>query len=59
MEAWLQFVDMNGNIKEDMAKQLLETGEMPYKAHLGYIPIKDFYERYLPKDAHPAHVSAE
>ena len=59
MSAWLQFVDMNGNIKEDLAKRLLETGEIPYKSHLGFMPIKDFLERYLPQDGHPSHASAE
>ncbi|MFA6131541.1 MAG: hypothetical protein WC702_00530 [Patescibacteria group bacterium] len=47
---WLQFVDRNGNIHEQRLKQFLETGELPFKARFGFIPVVDFLQRYLPAE---------
>lgn len=48
--AWFQFIDEHGQIHQDRLKQMLETGELPFKNTLGYIRTKDFLRRYLSKE---------
>ena len=42
-----QFIDQDGNISKDRAREFLTTGEAPYKRKLGYIKTEDFLAKYL------------
>lgn len=43
---WGQFLNKEGGINEERAKQLLETGQPPFKVKSMYIPMNEFMERY-------------
>lgn len=43
---WGQFIDFNGQIKEDEVKKFLQTGKPKYKLTVGHIPIAEFLEKY-------------
>jgi len=47
---WMQFIDRNGQISQERVKKFLESGELPMKAKLGFIPVVDFLQRYLPAE---------
>ena len=46
---WGQFIDQHGNMKEDAVKEFLQTGKPRFSVKAGYIPIDEFYAKYLPK----------
>lgn len=46
---WGQFVDKNGNVKEDKINKFLETGKPPHIIKSGYILMDEFLRKYLPK----------
>lgn len=43
---WGQFIDFNGQIKEDEVEKFLKTGEPKYKLTVGHIPIREFLKKY-------------
>lgn len=47
---WAQFIDRNGQINQKRLDYLKEHGRPPYRSMLGYIPIEDFLQRYLPEE---------
>ncbi len=47
---WFQMIDKDGQINAKRLKEMLEAGELPYKAAFGLIPIEDFLRRYLPPE---------
>jgi hypothetical protein len=47
---WFQMIDKDGQINASRLKEMLETGELPYKASFGLIPTEDFLRRYLPPE---------
>ncbi len=47
---WYQFIRQDGQIDEKRVNDLLENGEPPFKAKLGFIPVVKFLELYLPDD---------
>lgn len=46
---WGQFIDQNGQINEDRAREFLETGNPSHIVKSGYIPIDEFLAKYGPK----------
>ena len=47
---WAQFVDRNGQINQKRLDYLKEHGRPPYRSTLGYIPVEDFLQKYLPEE---------
>ena len=47
---WGQFIDENGEIKDDDMKNFLETGIPKYYLSEGVIKTEDFLTKYLPKE---------
>ncbi|MEI8270218.1 MAG: hypothetical protein WCG45_02520, partial [bacterium] len=47
---WGQFVDSNGQIKNNDVLKFLETGEPHYKIAAGAIMVEDFLGKYLPEE---------
>ena len=43
---WGQFIDENGNMREDKVQQLLETGTAEHDAKAGYILTEEFLKLY-------------
>ena len=50
LDFWGQFVNKDGSINEKRANEFLKTGRPHHLTKLGYIPVKDFLEKYLPKN---------
>ncbi|MDD4901372.1 MAG: hypothetical protein PHS62_04730 [Patescibacteria group bacterium] len=47
---WRQLIGSNGQIEQARVKKFFETGKMPYRNLIGYVPIEEFLREYLPKD---------
>ncbi len=47
---WGQFYDMDGEMNKKRMAKLLETGKAPFKVKGGYLLIKEFLEKYPPKE---------
>lgn len=47
---WLQFVDRNGEIDQKRFNQFLESGKLPFKSTISYIPVEEFLKIYLPEE---------
>ena len=47
---WPQFIDKDGQIKNEEVSKFLETGEPPYRVAAGAMMTEDFLKKYLPKE---------
>ncbi len=47
---WAQFIDIDGQINKKRFNKFCETGKMPFKSVMAYIPVEEFLKRYLPKE---------
>lgn len=47
---WGQFIDSNGQIKNNEVSKFLKTGEPKFKIAIGAIKVEDFLRKYLPED---------
>lgn len=47
---WRQLIGNNGQIEQARVEKLFSTGKMPYKNLIGYIPIEEFLQEYLPAE---------
>lgn len=45
---WRQLIGSNGQIEQERVKELFLTGKMSYRNLIGYIPVKEFLQQYLP-----------
>jgi hypothetical protein len=50
LSSWLQFVDKNGQIDVKRFEEAMETGHKPFSSLLGYMPVEEFLNKYLPED---------
>lgn len=49
-DTWNQFITEGGQIDKRRLQDFAETGKLPYKSTVGYMPIEEFLEKYLPDD---------
>ncbi len=47
---WGQFINREGQVNEERVRQLLETGKPPFRVKSGYIPIEEFFKKYLEQE---------
>lgn len=47
---WRQLIGSNGQIEQTRVQELFSTGKMPYRNLIGYIPIEEFLQQYLPAE---------
>lgn len=49
MSTWYQFLNKEGQIDTARLEQLKKSGELPYQSRVGYIPVQEFLQKYLPE----------
>lgn len=47
---WYQFINDKGQINVERVNKFIDTGVPPYKVKIGMMMIKDFLQKYLPKE---------
>jgi len=47
---WYQFLDKEGNLKEDEVQTFFETGKPRFYERQGYLLTEEFLKKYLPKE---------
>lgn len=47
---WRQFIDKNGQLDQAKIEKLFSDGKLPFRNLIGYIEVKDFLSKYLPKE---------
>lgn len=47
---WLQFVNEDGQIHQERLHHMLETGALPFRSRLAYMPTEKFLEKYLSEE---------